>query len=142
MKYCIPISILLLLVSCTPFDEDRVLKQQKKLLSIVDLLADDGNVQIVVDSDEKLTPIMSRTGIDHLYKNLGHKNMRFSGFPEASDSLIIFIKSSRSFFRPQKRIIYDFADKPRNFGSKDITGASYSIVQLDERWYYVTEGFD
>jgi hypothetical protein len=70
------------------------------------------------------------------------KNLNYSGFIEENDSLIFFIKRSNSILENEKRIIYDFNEIPRNFGNDTILGASYRIVQLDERWYYSEEGFD
>ncbi len=80
--------------------------------------------------------------IDLIVKNSGKKNPNYSGFVEENDSLIIFIKRAENIIGEEKRIIYDFNKKPRNFGNDEIIGASYRIVQLDERLYYSEIGFD
>ncbi|WP_282124778.1 hypothetical protein [Algibacter mikhailovii] len=80
--------------------------------------------------------------IDLIIKNSGKKNPSYSGFVEENDSLIIFVNRSGSIIETEKRIIYDLNKKPRNFGNDNIIGASYKIVQLDERWYYSEIGFD
>jgi len=80
--------------------------------------------------------------IDLIVKNSGKKNPSYSGFIEENDSLIIFVNRSGSIIETEKRIIYDFNQIPRNFGNDNIIGASYKIVQLDERWYYSEIGFD
>jgi hypothetical protein len=92
--------------------------------------------------DEFTIEDVRKLDIDAVVKNYGKKNSSYSGFIEENDSLIIFINRSGSIFDVERRIIYDFNENPRNFGNKKITGASYEIVQLDERWYYSEIGFD
>jgi NhaP-type Na+/H+ and K+/H+ antiporter len=94
------------------------------------------------DLDEFIMSDLERLNIDVVVKNDSEKNPNYSGFIEENDSLIIFIKRSTNMFSLEKRIIYDYNKKPRNFGNKNIINASYKIKQLDERLYYSEEGFD
>ena len=56
--------------------------------------------------------------------------------------LIIFIKKSRNIANSEKRILFDTAKKPRNYGNDTIIGASYKLIQINDRWYFSTIGFD
>jgi hypothetical protein len=92
--------------------------------------------------DEFIIEDVRDLDIDLIVKNIGKKNPGYSGFVEENDSLIIFVKRSGGLIETEKRIIFDFNKKPRNFGNNNIIGASYKIVQWDERWYYSELGFD
>ena len=130
----------LILSSCNPFHKDRVLRYASELKEIADIV--DGHHYDVVWFDSDDISEMIKLDIDVIIKNTDKINPRFIGFTEENDSLLIFVKESNSFFKSQKRIIYDFAKKPRNFGNEIIPNASYEINQLNERWYFSTEGFD
>jgi hypothetical protein len=133
----------MLLISCNPFHENRVLKYQNELNDLVKKLEKYENGSYSSDDiDEFIIANIRELDIDRVIKNNGKKNPSYSGFIEENDSLILFIKRSNSLFDSEKRIIYDFNVVPRNFGNDSITGASYRIVQLDKRWYYSEEGFD
>ncbi|MFD1293832.1 hypothetical protein ACFQ5N_08300 [Lutibacter holmesii] len=94
------------------------------------------------EMDEFIIGDIRDLNIDLIVKNSGMKNPRYSGFVEENDSLIIFVNRSGSIIKTEKRIIYDFNKNPRNYGNDEIIGASYRIVQLNERWYYSEIGFD
>jgi hypothetical protein len=85
---------------------------------------------------------MRNLNIDYVIKNADKENFRYSGFIEQSDSLFILIKKSYFFSSLEKRIIYDFAVTPRDFGSEKIESASYEVKQINERWYFTTVGFN
>lgn len=130
-------------LSCNPFDEKRVLDYEPELTDLVSKIDKYGNGTYDRDEiGEFLIGDIRALDIDLVIKNSGKKNPSYSGFVEENDSLIIFIKSSGSIVHEEKRIIYDFNKKPRNFGSETIVGASYKIVQLNERWYFSEIGFD
>lgn len=143
MKRTTIILLSMLLVSCNPFDENKVLKYKADLNNLVLKFEkyDDGSYDRD-EIDEFTIEDVRKLDIDAVVKNYGKKNSSYSGFIEENDSLIIFINRSGSIFDVERRIIYDFNENPRNFGNKKITGASYEIVQLDERWYYSEIGFD
>ena len=130
------------MISCNPFHADRVLKNESELIGIFQFMEEYDNVTLEIESDDRLANKMRKLDIDYVVKNADKKNIRFSGFIEESDSLLILIKKSYFFSTPEKRIIYDFASIPRNFGSDKIKGAAYKIEQIDERWYFTTVGFD
>ncbi len=135
--------IFFLFISCNSFNEDNVMKYKKDLTLLVSKLKDYNKG--TYDKDDLDVFIMSdieRLNIDVVVKNDSEKNPNYSGFIEENDSLIIFIKRSTNMFSLEKRIIYDYNKKPRNFGNKNINNASYKIKQLDERLYYSEEGFD
>ena len=143
MKKLIIFILSLVCLSCNPFDEKRVLDYKVELTDLVLKIDKYDNGTFDRDEiDEFLIGDISALDIDLVIKNSGKKNPSYSGFVEENDSLIIFIKRSGSIFHEEKRIIYDFNKKPRNFGSETIVGASYKIVQLNERWYYSEIGFD
>jgi hypothetical protein len=100
------------------------------------------SVTLEVESDDRLADRMRKLDVDYVIKNSDKKNIRYTGFIEESDSLMIFIKRSSSIITPEKRIIYDFARIPRKFGNDTINGASYKRTQLNDRWYFTTVGFD
>lgn len=129
-------------MSCNPFHQDRVLNYDSELIEIVIFMEDYGNVILDADEDDRFAAEMRKLDIDLILKNLDKQNKEYSGFREGNDSLIIFVKKSHSIIRPEKRIIYDFAKEPRNFGSENITNASYEITQINNRWYYSEVGFD
>ncbi|MEO9802537.1 MAG: hypothetical protein ABJF04_04780 [Reichenbachiella sp.] len=104
-------------------------------------MADYGNVVLDANEDDRIAAEMRSMGIHYIVKNQT-RNEDFSGFIEESDSLIIFIKKSQNLFQSERRIIYDFATKPRNFGNNETPNASYKIEQLNSRWYFSTTGFD
>lgn len=129
--------------SCNPFDEKRVLDYRTELTDLTSKIDDYDNGIFDRDSmDEFIIEEIRDLNIDLIIKNSGQKNQSYSGFVEENDSLIIFVNRSGSIFKTEKRIIYDFNKSPRNFGNDTIIGASYRIVQLDERWYYSETGFD
>ena len=128
-------------VGCNPFDSDRVLNYEPELTEIIDFMKDYGNVVLDADEDDRFAAKMRSMGIHSIVRNQT-RNKDFSGFIEENDSLIIFIRNSRNLFQPERRIIYDFATNPRNFGNDKIPNASYEIEQLNSRWYFSTTGFD
>lgn len=142
MKYCIYILIALILTSCNPFQEDRVMNYNSELMDIFKIMQEYNNVTLEIDSDDRLAEKMQDLGIDYIVKNADRKNIHYSGFTEENDSLLIFIKKSQNLLTPEKRIIYDFSKTPRNFGNDTIENASYMIKQINERWYFSTIGFD
>lgn len=130
-------------VSCNPFSEKRVLDYKSELTDLASKIMQLDNGSYGRDEiDEFLIEDVRDLGIDLIIKNSDKKNPSYSGFVEENDSLIIFIKRSGSIFNEEKRIIYDFSKKSRNFGSEKIVGASYKIFQLNERWYFSEIGFD
>lgn len=133
--------VFFLLIGCNPFGSERVINYEPELSEIVEYMADDGKVILDAYEVNRFRAEMRSMGIDYIVKNQT-KNGDFSGFIEESDSLIIFIKKSQSLFQPERRIIYDFATQPRNFGNDIIPNASYEIEQLNSRWYFSTTGFD
>jgi len=130
------------LISCNPFHGNRVLKNESELIEIFHFMEEYNSVTLEVESDDRLADRMRKLDIDYVIKNSDKKNIRYTGFIEESDSLMIFIKRSSSIITPEKRIIYDFARIPRKFGNDTINGASYKRTQLNDRWYFTTVGFD
>lgn len=104
-------------------------------------MKDYGNIVLDADEDDRFSSEMRSMGIHYIVKNQT-TNEDFAGFVEQSDSLVIFIKKSQNLFQSERRIIYDFATYPRNFGDDEIPNASYEIEQLNSRWYFSTTGFD
>jgi NhaP-type Na+/H+ and K+/H+ antiporter len=135
--------LLLTFISCSPFSENRVLKHKKDLNNLVTKFEkyNDG-VYDRDEFDEFIIRDINKLNIDLVVKNGNKKNPNYSGFIEENDSLIIFIKKANNIFNTEKRIIYDSHETPKNFGNNNITGASYKLIQLDERWYYSEIGFD
>lgn len=129
-----------LIVACHPFEKDRVLKYVPELNEIVDEVEEHVDEVLWFDSDD--IPEMIDLDINYIVRNLDRKNKNYLGFIEENDSLIIFIQRSSSILDAEKRIIYDFAKVPRSFCSETIQNASYEITQLNDRWYFSTEGFD
>jgi hypothetical protein len=142
MRHCKYILLGLILISCNPFHADRVLKNESELIEIYHFMEEYNSVTLEVESDDRLADRMRKLEIDYVIKNSDKKNVRYSGFVEESDSLMIFIKRSSSIITPEKRIIYDFARIPRKFENGTINGASYKRIQLNDRWYFTTVGFD
>lgn len=143
MKKLILVILAIAFTSCNPFDEKRVLDYKTELTDLTSKIDKYANGTYDRDEiDEFITGDVRDLDIDLIVKNSGNKNPSYSGFVEENDSLIIFIKRARNIFDQEKRIIYDFNKKPRNFGNDKIIGASYNIVQLDKRWYYSEIGFD
>ncbi len=134
------IIITLVIFGCNPFKKNRVLDYESDLNEIVDIVHENHADALSFDSDD--IPEMIDLGIDIIVRNIDKKNNNYLGFVEENDSLIIFTKKSSSILKSEKRIIYDFARMPRNFGNEIISGASYEINQLNERWYFSTQGFD
>lgn len=135
--------LLLTFISCNPFNEDKVLKYKNDLSNLVSKFEKYNNG--VYDSDEFdefIIGDIEQLDIDLIVKNGNKKNPTYSGFIEENDSLIIFIKKPNNIFDKEKRIIYDCHKTPKNFKIKNIPEASYTIKQLDNRWYYSEEGFD
>lgn len=143
MKKIISSLFLFALISCNPFDENRVLNYKDELNELVSKIKKypDGTFD-KDDIDEFLIGDIESLEIDLAVKNGIKKNQSYSGFTEKNDSLIIFIKKANSITDTEKRIIYDFHKIPRNYGTQNIPNASYTIKQLDDRWYYSAEGFD
>ncbi|WP_204524841.1 hypothetical protein, partial [Confluentibacter citreus] len=143
MKNLILVILAIVLISCNPFDEKRVLDYKTELTELTSKIDKYDNGTYDRDEiDEFIIGDVRDLDIDLIVKNSGMKNPSYSGFVEENDSLIIFVNRSGSIIETEKRIIYDFNKKPRNFGNDNIIGASYKIVQLDERWYYSELGFD
>ncbi|WP_140485068.1 hypothetical protein [Flavobacterium sp. GSA192] len=135
--------LLLTFISCNPFNEDKVLKYKNDLSNLVSKFEKYNNG--IYDSDEFdefIIGDIEQLDIDLIVKNGNKKNPTYSGFIEENDSLIIFIKKPNNIFDKEKRIIYDSHKTPKKFGNNHITGASYKLIQLDERWYYSEIGFD
>jgi hypothetical protein len=134
--------IALFVVGCSPFHPDRVMSYERDFDEIIEFMEDYETVILDSDEDDRFSEDMRNLGIDYIYKNQGTKNRDLAGFVEESDSLIIFVSKSQSIFQNEKRIIYDFAKRPRNFGSEKLDLAAYEIKQLNDRWYFSTIGFD
>ena len=143
MKKLILIILAIVFISCNPFDENRVLDYKTELTELTSKIDKYENGTYDRDEiDEFIIGDVRGLDIDLIVKNSGKKNSSYSGFVEENDSLIIFVKRSGSIIKNEKRIIFDFNKIPRNFGNDKIIGASYRIVQLNERWYYSKIGFD
>ncbi|WP_299261841.1 hypothetical protein [uncultured Aquimarina sp.] len=143
MKKLILVILVIAFTSCNPFDEKRVLDYKTELTDLTSKIDEYDNGTYDRDEiDEFIIGDVRDLDIDLIVKNSGKKNPSYSGLVEENDSLIIFVNRSGSIIETEKRIIYDFNKKPRNFGNDNIIGASYKIVQLDERWYYSELGFD
>ena len=143
MKELIFVILAIVFISCNPFDEKRVLDYKAELTELTSKIDNYDNGTYDIDNiDELIIGDVRDLDIDLIVKNIGKKNPSYSGFVEENDSLIIFIKRSGSIIEDEKRIIYDFNKTPRDYGSDEIIGASYRIVQLNERWYYSAIGFD
>jgi hypothetical protein len=143
IKKLILVILAITLTSCNPFDEKRVLDCKTELNDLISKIDNYDNGTYDRDEiDEFIIGNVRDLDIDLILKNSGKKNPNYSGFVEENDSLIIFIKKAENVTGEEKRIIYDFNKKPRNFGNDEIIGASYRIVQLDERLYYSEIGFD
>jgi len=143
MKKIISTLILFALISCNPYDENSVLEYKVELNELASKIKKypDGTFD-KDDIDEFLIGDIESLEIDLVVKNGIKKNPTYSGFTEENDSLIIFIKKANNIFDTEKRIIYDFHKFPKEYGNQNIPNASYTIKQLDNRWYYSEEGFD
>lgn len=143
MKKIISSLFLFALISCNPFDENRVLNYKDELNELASKIKKypDGTFK-KDDIDEFLIGDIESLEIDLVVKNVIKKNPTYSGFTEENDSLIIFIKKANNIFDTEKRIIYDFHKIPKKYGNQNIPNTSYTIKQLDDRWYYSEEGFD
>lgn len=120
-----------------------MLKYQDELLRIIVELEPYDIVSLDSDDiDSYVTADVSNLSIDYIVRNMNRKNLDYSGFMEENDSLVIFIKRSGNIGDFERRIIYDFSKKPRNFGNESIMNASYKLKQLNKRWYYSEVGFD
>ncbi len=143
MKKLILVILAIVFISCNPFDEKRVLNYETELTELTSKIDNYDNGTYDRDEiDDFIIGEVRDLDIDLIVKNSGKKNPSYSGFVEENDSLIIFVNRSGSIIETEKRIIYDFNKKPRNYGNDEIIGASYRIVQLNERWYYSEVGFD
>ena len=143
MKKLFLVILAITLTSCNPFDEKRVLDYKTELNNLTSKIDKYDNGTYDRDEiDEFIIGNVRDLDIDLIVKNSGKKNPNYSGFVEENDSLIIFIKRAENIIGEEKRIIYDFNKKPRNFENDEIIGASYRIVQLDERLYYSEIGFE
>ena len=135
--------VVLSFFSCDPFSRERVLNYEKELIHLSSKIEHYPNGSYDRDEmDEFIIDDIRDFGIDYIVKNMATKNPSYDGFIESNDSLIIHIKKAGSIFSSEKRIIYDFKNKPRNFGNQEVVGASYSLTQLSNRWYYAEVGFD
>mgnify|MGYP000241049527 CR=1 FL=1 len=133
----------IILTSCHPFGEQKVLSYKTELENLALQFQKYDNGTFDRDEiDEFLIGEIRDLNIDLVVKNGDKKNPSYSGFDEENDSLVIFIKKSNSLFDTEKRILFDYHKKPQNYGNNEISGASYSIVQLNERFYFSEEGFD
>lgn len=143
MKKLILVIFAVVFISCNPFDEKRVLDYKTELTYLISKINKyDNGIYDRDEMDEFIIGDIRDLDIDLIVKNSGKKNPNYTGFVEENDSLIIFVKISGSINQTEKRIIYDFNKRPRNFGNDTIIGASYKIIQLDERWYYSELGFE
>jgi len=143
MKKNAVIILVFFLVSCNPFNENRVLNYQNQLDKLVlKLKKYQCGTYSEDDIDEFALDDFRELDIDFVMINSKCKNANYVGFFEENDSLIILTKKSVSIADPEKHIIYDFSKKPRNFGNAKIPLASYKITQLSKRWYYSETGFD
>ncbi len=133
----------LFLVSCNSFKEHRIVNRLDEYSKLITKLEKYGEGSYDRDDiDEFEIDDVRNLNIDYVIKNIENKNQSYSGFVEENDSLIILIEKSFWIAGKEKRLIHDYAKKPRNFGSEDIIGASYKIAQLNERFYYSEIGFD
>lgn len=142
MRELYGIIILLILTSCSPFKKNRVDNYEQELIEIFNFMKEYDNVSFEIESDERLSDYMRRLKIDYVIKNANKKNPDYIGFIEENDSLMIFIKRSYFLSTPEKRIIYDFAETPRNFKTEKLKGAAYEIEPISNRWYFSTIGYD
>ena len=143
MKITLSITLLIVLFSCNPFEENRVLNYETELSDlVVELEGYNAGTYDLDEIDEFNIDKVRSLDIDLIIKNDKGSNPFYSGFVEENDSLIILVKKSSNIFENEKRIIYDYATNPRNFGSEELIGASYSITQLNERIYFSELGFD
>ena len=143
MKKTLLIISAFFLVSCNPFGENKVLDYENQLNKLVIKLKKyDCGTYSEDDIDEFEIDNFRELDIDLAIINCKNKNSDYSGFFEENDSLIILIKKSDNIMDTEKRIIYDFRKKPRDFESKKIPGASYKITKLNKRWYFSETGFD
>lgn len=143
MKKITLLILFIIFISCNPFHENKVLDYKVKLYNLALKFEKYQNGTYDRDEiDEFLIGDIRSMDIDLIVKNGGEKNPNYSGFAEEHDSLIIFIKKANNMMDLERRIFYDLNKKPRNFGNTTSKGASYKMVQLDERWYYSEIGFD
>jgi len=124
---------MLLFINCNQFKKDKEMSYYSDLHKIVDIINEHSNDALWFDSDD--IPEMIDLDLDVVSRNISNKNISYSGLVEENDSLILFIKYSNSIDKIEKRIIYDFAKKPRNFAIENISEESYEVVQINERWY-------
>ena len=129
-------------MGCNPFHQDRVMNYEDELQKLIKEIKEKNIQEIEVGNNNEISAIMRNLEIDEIYYNKDKNNSIFSGFVEESDSLIIFIKKSRNIANSEKRILFDTAKKPRNYGNDTIIGASYKLIQINDRWYFSTIGFD
>lgn len=143
MKIAKSIFMILILVSCTPFSQDRVLDYETQLVDLVLKLEPyNEGIYDLDEIDEFIIEDVKKLGINQIVKNQSNENNWYSGFTEGNDSLVIFIQESSGLGDVEKRIIYDYSINPRNFGNLKLPNAAYNIVQLDHRLYYSETGFD
>ncbi|MFC5682848.1 hypothetical protein ACYE2N_13720 [Flavobacterium sp. MAHUQ-51] len=140
MKKIISSLIIFALISCNSFDENSVLKYKVELNNLVSKIKKYPDGSYHRDDIDEI--MIKDLDIDLVIKNGTKKNPSYTGLTEENDSLIIFIKKANNIFDSEKRIIYDFHKIPKNYGNQNIPNASYTIKQLDDRWYYSEEGFD
>lgn len=139
MKYKVIFSLLTatVLFSCDPFHPGRAEEKQDVLIEIYNLALADTLVTVHRDDTVKAAGLLRKCGIMRMKIDYGQSESIIG-----ADSLVTFVKNPANIFVPEKRILYDFASTPRNFGSERLINASYERVQINDRWYFETEGFD
>ena len=143
MRKILVLLIIFLNISCDRLDENTIIEKREPLNELVTKLKEYRTGTYDRDDiDEFLIDDVRELNIDLVIKNGSDINFEYSGFVEENDSLIILVNKAGSILKEEKRIIYDYKTKPRNFGNDTITGASYIIKQFDDRWYYSEIGFD
>jgi len=135
------IILIVLLSSCSsPFEEDNVLKYESELLELIEQL--NSSTPLGDEWDEDVPSKLDNLGIDEFKRNLTSKEPRFPSDIENKDSIYVFMKKDPETDYPIKKIIYDYALSPRNFGNIVVKDRMYTLVQVDERWYFATEGYE
>lgn len=139
MKYNLIILLLTatLLFSCDPFHPGRVEEKQDVLIEIYNLALADSLIIVNRDDTVNAAGLLRKYGITRMKIEYGQSESIIG-----ADSIVTFVKTSSNIFVPEKRILYDIAYKPRNFRSEKLVNASYERVQINDRWYFESEGFD
>ena len=129
--------LLLSLTSCSSFDKETIIQNREVYLEIFQIAISKNLTYSDANKSDVLSSFLRWNGIDRLeikYQEI-HEFM-------AIDSVVVYIKRSPNILTPEKRIIYDFAQIPRNIGDTSYVYAAYKRTQVDERWYFEAEGFD